>query len=159
MSSLVRFWPYASGQSGTRPGLCSPGASTLPSAAPGRKEMTVSPGEQEDIRRMDRTVPRNAIARELGSAGTLSPSTRTCGHVARAPAGPEGLARHGRPSRDRLIILEADLSVPRKQRHTAKRSTTGPRTRWATGLVLSIRRYVAAWRGEHAQGPRDGYPS
>lgn len=25
------------------------------------------------------------------------------------------------------------------------------------GSYSSIRRYVAAWRGDHAQGPRDGY--
>ena len=38
---------------------------------PGKEgEMTVSPGEQEDIRRMDRDgVPRSRIARELGVRG------------------------------------------------------------------------------------------
>ena len=59
---------------------------------PGKEgEMTVSPGEQEDIRRMDRDgVPRSRIARELGGQREHRRQVRGhAGHVARAPAGPE----------------------------------------------------------------------
>ena len=76
---------------------------------------------------------------------------------------PPLVRRRARPATDGLsrwidAILEADLSVPRKQRHTAKRVYDRAVDEMGyEGSYSSIRRYVAAWRGEHAQGPRDGY--
>ena len=129
---------------------------------PGKEgEMTVSPGEQEDIRRMDRDgVPRSRIARELGvSRNTVAKYADMRDMSPEPPL----VRRRARPATDGLsrwidAILEADLSVPRKQRHTAKRVYDRAVDEMGyEGSYSSIRRYVAAWRGEHAQGPRDGY--
>lgn len=128
---------------------------------PGKEgEMTVSPGEQEDIRRMDRDgVPRSRIARELGvSRNTVAKYADMRDMSPEPPL----VRRRARPATDGLsrwidAILEADLSVPRKQRHTAKRVYDRAADEMGyEGSYSSIRRYVAAWRGEHAQGPRDG---
>ena len=80
----------------------------------------------------------------------MRPSPRWSGG---GPARPRTASRAGSTR-----ILEADLSVPRKQRHTAKRVYDRAADEMGyEGSYSSIRRYVAAWRGEHAQGPRDGY--
>ena len=92
---------------------------------PGKEgEMTVSLDEQEDIRRMDRDgVPRSRIARELGVSRNTVAKYADMRDMSPEPP----LARRrARPATDGLsrwidAILEADLSVPGKQRHTAKR--------------------------------------
>ena len=77
-------------------------------------EMTVSPGEQEDIRRMDRDgVPRSRIARELGvSRNTVAKYADMRDMSPEPPL----VRRRARPATDGLsrwidAILEADLSV------------------------------------------------
>jgi predicted transcriptional regulator len=123
---------------------------------PGKEgEMTVSLDEQEDIRRMDRDgVPRSRIARELGV------SRNTVAKYADMPdmsPEPPLARRRARPATDGLsrwidAILEADLSVPGKQRHTAKRVYDRAVDEMGyEGSYSSIRRYVAAWRGEPCQ--------
>ena len=129
---------------------------------PGKEgEMTVSLDEQEDIRRMDRDgVPRSRIARELGVSRNTVAKYADMRDMSPEPP----LARRrARPATDGLsrrvdAILEADLSVPGKQRHTAKRACDRAVDEMGHGgSYSSTGRYVAAWRGEHAQGPRDGY--
>ena len=86
--------------------------------------MTVSLDEQEDIRRMDRDgATRADIARELH----LSRNTvrKYADMEDMSPEPPVGQERP-HPATDGIAgwidsILEADLAVPRKQRHTAKR--------------------------------------
>lgn len=110
---------------------------------------------------MDRDgVPRSRIARELGvSRNTVAKYADMRDMSPEPPL----VRRRARPATDGLsrwidAILEADLSVPRKQRHTAKRVYDRAVDEMGyEGSYSSIRRYVAAWRGEHAQGPRDGY--
>ena len=110
---------------------------------------------------MDRDgVPRSRIARELGvSRNTVAKYADMRDMSPEPPL----VRRRARPATDGLsrwidAILEADLSVPRKQRHTAKRVYDRAADEMGyEGSYSSIRRYVAAWRGEHAQGPRDGY--
>ena len=123
--------------------------------------MTVSPGGQGDIRRMDRDgVPRSRIARGLGV------SRNTVAKYADMPdmsPEPPLARRRARPATDGLsrwidAILEAGPSVPGKRGHTAKRVYDRAVDEMGyEGPHPSIRRCVAAWRGDHAQGPGDGH--
>ena len=123
--------------------------------------MTVSLDEQEDIRRMDGDgVPRSRIARELGAGRN---TVAKYADVRDMSPEPPLARRRARPATDGLsrrvdAIPGADLSVPGKQRHTAKRACDRAVDEMGHGgSYSSTGRYVAAWRGEHAQGPRDGY--
>ncbi|WP_165443634.1 IS21-like element helper ATPase IstB [Olsenella sp. Marseille-P4559] len=123
--------------------------------------MTVPPDGQEDARRMDRDgVPRSRIARELGV------SRNTVAKYADKPdmsPEPPLARRRARPATDGLshwtdAILEAGPPVPGKQRHTSKRVYERAVDEMGyEGSYSSVRRYVAAWRGDHARGPRDGH--
>ena len=129
-----------------------------------RKEegsMTVSLDEQEDIRRMDRDgATRADIARELHlSRNTVRKYADMEDMSPEPPAGQE----RPHPATDGIAgwidsILEADLAVPRKQRHTAKRIyDRAVAEKGYSGSYPSIRRYVSGWKREHVQGPKDGF--
>ena len=129
---------------------------------PGKEgETAASPGEQEDVGRTGRDgVPRSRIARELGAG------RNTVAKYADMPdmsPEPPLARRRARPATDGLsrwidAIPGADLSVPGKQRHTAKRVCDRAVDEMGyEGSYPSTGRYVAAWRGDHARGPRDGY--
>ena len=131
---------------------------------PARKEegsMTVSLDEQEDIRRMDRDgATRADIARELHlSRNTVRKYADMEDMSPEPPAGQE----RPHPATDGIAgwidsILEADLAVPRKQRHTAKRIyDRAVAEKGYSGSYPSIRRYVSGWKREHVQGPKDGF--
>ena len=123
--------------------------------------MTVSLDEQEDIRRMDRDgATRADIARELHlSRNTVRKYADMEDMSPEPPAGQE----RPHPATDGIAgwidsILEADLAVPRKQRHTAKRIyDRAVAEKGYSGSYPSIRRYVSGWKREHVQGPKDGF--
>ena len=129
---------------------------------PGKEgEMTVSLDDQEDIRKMDRDgVPRARIARELHlSRNTVA---KYADMEDMSPEPPLAQER-AHPAVDGIAgwvdsILQDDLSAPSKQRHTAKRIfDRAVAERGYAGSYSSIRRYVAAWKRDHAQGPGDGF--
>ena len=123
--------------------------------------MTVSLDEQEDIRQMDRDgVPRARIARELDlSRNTVSKYADKQDMSPEVPVS----KRRARPATDGLAswidaILASDQAVPRKQRHTAQRIfDRAVAEKGYAGSYSSIRRYVATWKREHAQGPKEGF--
>lgn len=123
--------------------------------------MTVSLGVQEDIRRMDRDGATGAdMARELHlSRNTVRKHADMEGMSPEPPAGQE----RPHPAIDGMAgwidsMLEADLAVPRKQRHTAKGIYDGAvAEKGHSGPCPSICRYVSGWKGEHVQGPKDGF--
>lgn len=110
---------------------------------------------------MDRDgVPRSRIARGLGV------SRDTVAKYADMPdmsPEPPLARRRARPAADGLsrwidATLEAGPSVPGKRGHTAKRVYDRAVDEMGyEGPHPSIRRCVAAWRGDHAQGPGDGH--
>jgi len=133
-------------------------------ARPAQKEegsMTVSLDEQEDIRRMDRDgVPRAQIARELHlSRNTVAKYADSEDMSPKPPIA----QRRAHPATDGIArwidaILEGDLAVPRKQRHTARRIfDRAVAEKGYSGSYSSVRKYVAAWKKERLQGPRDGF--
>lgn len=124
--------------------------------------MAVSPGEQEDIRQMDRDgVPRARIAREP------SPSRNTVSRYAdRQDMSPEAPVskRRAHPATDGLAswidaTLASDQAVPGRQRHTAQRTfDRAVAEKGHAGPCPSTRRHAATWKREHVQGPREGFP-
>ena len=123
--------------------------------------MAVSLDEQEDIRRMDRDgATRADIARELHlSRNTVRKYADMEDMSPEPPAGQE----RPHPATDGIAgwidsILEADLAVPRKQRHAAKRIyDRAVAEKGYSGSCPSIRRYVSGWKRGHVQGPEDGF--
>lgn len=104
-------------------------------------------------------MPRSRIARELGAGRNTVAKYADMRDMSPEPP---LVRRRARPATDGLsrrvdAIPGADLSVPRKQRHAAKGACDRAVDEMGyEGSRSSTGRYVAAWRGEHAQGPRDG---
>ena len=81
-------------------------------------------------------------------------SPEPCWSGRRARPATDGLLAHRRESWRRTCRCRASTEA-----HGQEGPTIGPRTRWVTrARTSSIRRYVAAWRGEHAQGRRGRVP-
>lgn len=116
---------------------------------------------RNDIRRMDaRGVSRAEIARRLHlSRNTVA----RYADMSDMSPGPPMPAHRARPAIDPHIdwidnLLEADLSAPRKQRHTAKRIYDRlVEERGYRGSYSSVQRHVRRWRLERAAGAGDGY--
>lgn len=134
----------------------------MASAARRRNErMTMPLDVQQDIREMDRDgVSRSQIARELHVSRNTVAKYADMEDMSPRPPMPDGRRR---PVMTEEVaswidsLLEADLSAPRKQRHTAKRIYDRlVEERGYEGSYSTVRRHVAAWRQGHAT-PADGY--
>jgi transposase len=135
-----------------------------PLARPAQKEegsMTVSLGEQGDVRRMGRDgVPRAQIAREPHlSRNTVAKHADSEDMSPKPPIA----QRRAHPATDGTAgwidaIPEGDLAATGKQRHTA-RGVFGRAVaeKGYSGSYSSVRKYVAAWKRERLQGPGDGF--
>lgn len=123
--------------------------------------MTVPLDTRQDIREMDAWgVPRAEIARDLDLSRNTVRKYADQEDLSPKPPIP---GERARPSTDPYAdwidsVLEADLGMPRKQRHTAKRIYHRlVREREYEGSYSSVCRYVARRRREMATGPTEGY--
>ena len=123
--------------------------------------MTVSPGGQGDIRRMDRDgVPRAQMARKMHLSRNAVARYADRQDMSPEPPVPREGAHLATDAMAARIdsVLEADLSAPKRQRHTARRTyDRAVAERGCAGPCSSVRRHVARWREGHATGPREGY--
>ncbi|MGL5173927.1 MAG: IS21 family transposase, partial [Olsenella sp.] len=105
-------------------------------------------------------VPRAEIARDLDLSRNTVRKYADQEDLSPKPPIP---GERARPSTDPYAdwidsVLEADLGMPRKQRHTAKRIYHRlVREREYEGSYSSVCRYVARRRREMATGPTEGY--
>lgn len=124
--------------------------------------MTVPLDETNDIREMDAAgIPRAEIAHRLRR------SRNTVAKYADMPdMSPAAPSPHPRVSRALSpddaawvdVVLEADRSAPRKQRHTAKRIYDRlVAERSYKGSYSTIQRHVRAWRAARHAGSGEGY--
>ncbi len=123
--------------------------------------MTVSPGEQGDVRRMDRDgVPRAQIARKMHLSRNTVARYADRQDMSPEPPVPREKAHLATDAMAAWIdpVPEADLSAPKRQRHTARRIYgRAVAERGCAGSYSSVRRHVARWKEGHATGPREGY--
>ena len=85
--------------------------------------MTVSPGEQGDVRRMDRDgVPRAQIARKMHLSRNTVAKYADRQDMSPEPPVPRERAHLATDAMAAWIgpVPEADLSAPKRQRHTAE---------------------------------------
>ena len=123
--------------------------------------MTVPLDMRNDIRAMDADgVARAEIARRLHvSRNTVAKyaDMEDMSPVAPVPAGRRRPALEGHEGWLESV-LEADLSAPRKQRHTARRVFDRlVAERGYEGSYASVQRFVRDWRLARSAGPGEGY--
>ena len=113
--------------------------------------MAVSPGGQGDIRRMDRDgVPRAQMAREMHLSRNAVARYADRQGMSPEPPVPRERAHLATDAMAAWVdsVPEADLSAPKRRRHTAKGTyDRAVAERGCAGSCSSVRRHVARWRG------------
>lgn len=113
--------------------------------------MTVSPGGQGDVRRMDRDgVPRAQMARKMHLSRNAVARYADGQDMSPEPPVPRERAHLATDAMAAWVdsVPEADPSAPKRRRHTARRTyDRAVAERGCAGSCSSVRRHVARRRG------------